>query len=135
MNKKRNNIGFFLKKVSLESLWLDLSYEEDFYHCVKQPKIGNCDTEPLIGGGSQYDTYRGMDISGYDPHSQWLYLGSNTGMPNEFDSDEDSGVEWRDPEKAESNNKKYGLRFWLGDSRKINGVLPTREFEQPKYED
>ncbi|SVC28520.1 uncharacterized protein METZ01_LOCUS281374 [marine metagenome] len=48
---------------------------------------------------------------------------------------EDSGVEWRDPEKADANNKKYGLRFWLGDSRKINGVLPTREFEQLRYED
>ena len=43
----------------------DLSYEDDYYHCVKTPQIGNCDDVELSSG--QFDTYRSMDVSGPDP--------------------------------------------------------------------
>jgi hypothetical protein len=63
----------------------DLSYEDDYYHCVKNPQIGNCDQLTLSNG--QPDTYRGMDVSGNDPIAPWFSIGENTGMPRDISSE------------------------------------------------
>ena len=39
----------------------------------------------------QTDTYRAMDVSGFDPLAPWFDLGSNTGMPDEL-SGQDCGM-------------------------------------------
>ena len=67
----------------------DLSYQDDYYHCVKSPQIGNC--EDIILSNGQTDTYRAMDVSGFDPLAPWFDVGSNTGMPDEL-SDQDCGM-------------------------------------------
>ena len=73
----------------------DLSKEEDLNHCVKQPQIGNCDEFPLpnSGGATIYDTYRGVEVNGYDPIAPWFFLGDDTGLPSEYDDDDNSGEE------------------------------------------
>jgi hypothetical protein len=67
----------------------DLSYQDDYYHCVKSPQIGNCDQIDL--GNGQMDTYREMDVSGFDPMAPWFSVGTNTGMPGDLTS-EDCGT-------------------------------------------
>ena len=63
----------------------DLSKEEDLNHCVKQPQIGNCLDAPLPNSGRAviYDTYRGIEVNGYDPISPWFFLGNDTGLSTE----------------------------------------------------
>jgi hypothetical protein len=77
----------------------DLSYEDDYYHCVKNPQIGNCDQ--LILSSGQSDTYRGMDISGTDPIAPWFFVGNNTGMANEISEDtNNSCYDIEDPDEC-----------------------------------
>ena len=61
----------------------DLNFEDDYYHCVKSPQIGNCEDIALSSG--QNDTKRGMGVSGVDPIAPWFYLGGDSGMPDQVD--------------------------------------------------
>ena len=56
---------------------------------MKSPQVGNC--EDIILSNGQTDTYRAMDVSGFDPLAPWFDLGSNTGMPDEL-SAQDCGM-------------------------------------------
>ncbi|OUW20175.1 MAG: hypothetical protein CBD21_04995 [bacterium TMED161] len=97
----------------------DLSYEQDFYHCVKTPQIGNCNQIVLSGG--ENDTHRGMDVSGNDPLAPWFNLGSNTGMPSEVDLDSLSGEECRDFD----NDGTIECRYYFIDTDVLNGLEYT----------
>ena len=90
----------------------DLSYTDDYYHCVKTPQIGNCD-----GPG---DTYRSMNVDGYDPVAPWFYLGADTGMPSEYDMDENSGVEC-----VEIADGSTDCRYYYIDKDVMNGIEYT----------
>ena len=59
----------------------DLTFEDDYYHCVKSPQIGNC--EDVVLSGQQNDTHRAMSVSGVDPIAPWFDLGSDIGMPDQ----------------------------------------------------
>ncbi len=59
----------------------DLTYEDDYYHCVKSPQIGNC--EDIVLTPDQNDTKRAMGVSGADPLAPWLDRGSDIGMPDQ----------------------------------------------------
>ena len=82
----------------------DLSLQDDLNYCVKQPQIGNCADTPLenSSGAEIYDTYRGMEVKGYDPLAPWLFLGDDSGLPSEFDDDLDSGEECIDADNDPS---------------------------------
>jgi len=97
----------------------DLSYEDDYYHCVKNPQIGNCDQ--LILSNGQSDTYRGMDVSGNDPIAPWFSVGDNTGMPSEADLDSLSGEECRDFDGDGVDECKY---YYI-DMDVLNGIEYT----------
>ena len=97
----------------------DLSYEDDYYHCVKNPQIGNCEDLTLSNG--EPDTYRGMSIAGNDPLSPWFSLGSNTGMPTEVDLDSLSGEECKDFNDDGSIECKY----YFIDTDVLNGIEYT----------
>jgi len=97
----------------------DLSYEDDYYHCVKTPQIGNCDQIELSDGIT--DTYREMDVSGFDPIAPWFILGTNSGMPSETDLDSLSGEECRDFDGDGTMECKY---YYI-DNDVLNGIEYT----------
>ena len=97
----------------------DLSYEDDYYHCVKNPQIGNC--EELILSNGEPDTFRGMNISGNDPLAPWFIVGSNSGMPSETDLDSLSGEECKDF----NNDGKTECKYYFIDTNVLNGVEYT----------
>ena len=103
----------------------DLSLEEDLNHCVKQPRIGNCDDDPLPNnsGAEIYDTYRGMAVNGYDPLAPWFFLGSDTGLPSEYDNDPDSGEECSDLDNDPSTPPE--CRYYWIDRDVMNAVEYT----------
>ena len=97
----------------------DLSYEDDYYHCVKNPQIGNCNELILSNGES--DTFRGMSVEGNDPLSPWFSVGSNTSMPSEADLDSLSGEECKDFNDDGSIECKY----YFIDTDVLNGIEYT----------
>ena len=103
----------------------DLSLEEDLNHCVKQPQIGNCTDQPLpnSSGAELYDTYRGMEVNGYDPIAPWFFLGADTGLPSEYDNDPDSGEECFDIDNDPSTPPT--CRYYYIDRDVMNAVEYT----------
>ena len=59
-------------------------------------------------------------MQGQDPTAPWFSLGSNTGMPSEHDTDEDSGIEC-----VELDNGVTDCRYYYIDRDVMNGVEYT----------
>ncbi len=109
-SKVMNNAGVQVGWRPIEQF--DLSYTEDYYHCVKSPQIG--------GDCGADDNYRGMDVQGIDPLAPWFSLGENTGMPSEHDTDENSGIDC-----VELDNGLTDCRYYYIDKDVMNGVEYT----------
>jgi len=69
------------------------------------------------------DTKRGMEVNGYDPIAPWFFLGDDTGLPSEFDDDEDSGEECIDTDNDPSTPPE--CRFYFIDRDVMNAVEYT----------